>query len=48
VRRRALFLWPFVTLYPPPNASPFGYLVKIDGIGGGQQPEARADFGIPE
>lgn len=48
VRRRALFLWPFVTSYPPPNASPFGYLVKIDRTGGGQQPEARADFGIPE
>lgn len=48
VRRRGLFLWPFVTSYLPPDATPFGYLVKVDRTGGGQQPESRADFVIPE
>ena len=44
VRRRALFLWPFVTSQAPPAATPFGYLVKVDRTGGGQQPESRDDF----
>lgn len=48
VRRRALFLWPFVTSYSPPDQLPFGYVVKIDRTGGAQQPESRADFVIPE
>ncbi|MER9278420.1 hypothetical protein [Mesorhizobium sp. M0522] len=48
VRRRALFLWPFVTSQAPPAATPFGYLVKVDRTGGGQLPESREEFAIPE
>lgn len=48
VRRRALFMWRFVTPYQPPEAQPFGYLVKVDRSGGGQLPATRADFVAPE
>jgi len=47
VRRRALFLWPFVTSDVPPPAKPFGYLVKLDRTGAGQLPETRSDFSAP-
>jgi len=47
VRRRALFLWPFIASNVPPE-TPFGYLVKVDRTGGGQMPESRKEFAIPE
>ncbi|MGY8632550.1 hypothetical protein RAD15_08645 [Bradyrhizobium sp. 14AA] len=44
VRRRALFLWPFVVSRAPRPEEPFAYLVKVDRTGGGQQPNALSDF----
>jgi hypothetical protein len=44
VRRRALFLWSFVTSRVPAEGAPFAYLVKADRTGGGQQPDSRSDF----
>jgi hypothetical protein len=44
VRRRGLFLWPFVASRPPAAAAPFAALIKADRTGGGQQPDSRADF----
>ena len=46
VRRRGLFLWPFVgnggSGADPDHA--FGFLVKMDRTGGGQLPAAKSDF----
>ncbi|WP_315827142.1 hypothetical protein [Bradyrhizobium sp. SZCCHNG3015] len=46
VRRRGLFLWPFVSNgvsgTDPDHA--FGFLVKMDRTGGGQLPAAKTDF----
>lgn len=44
VRRRGLFLWPFVSSHPPAADMPFASLVKADRTGGGQQPDSRSDF----
>ncbi len=44
VRRRGLFLWPFVASRPPATAAPFAALIKADRTGGGQQPDSRSDF----
>jgi len=44
VRRRGLFLWPFVASGVPAAGQEFGFLVKIDRTGGGQLPKAKSDF----
>lgn len=46
VRRRALFMWSFVSLNAPSNMVPFGYLLKFDRSGGGQLPDSWEEFAM--
>ncbi|MFN0193790.1 MAG: hypothetical protein ACKVP5_17760 [Aestuariivirga sp.] len=46
VRRRGLFVWPFMPRVKPPNG-PFASLIKIDRTGGGQLPDGLTDFVAP-
>jgi hypothetical protein len=43
VRRRGLFLWPFVASRAPEAGAPFASLIKVDRTGGSQQPDSRSD-----
>ena len=46
VRRRGLFLWPFVANGAPAAHKEFGFHVKMDRTSGGRLPKAKSDAAI--